>query len=119
VRVAGLLTASLHLSLPLYLTLSHTHTLLLFFFDARALASLSPPPTSTSLSHTYVSSFVLGHYSPLTSEDDVALVEGDVVKIDLGAQVERQRIHIRIHYHIYTRENTPSLDFNTSAPRTD
>lgn len=29
-----------------------------------------------------------GHYSPLSSEDDVTLAEGDVVKIDLGVQVD-------------------------------
>ena len=34
-------------------------------------------PTCISVNHC------CGHYSPLTSEDDVTLVEGDVVKIDL------------------------------------
>jgi len=30
----------------------------------------------------------VGHYSPLTSEDDVVLKEGDIVKIDLGVHVD-------------------------------
>jgi len=31
---------------------------------------------------------VVGHYSPLTSEDQVVLAEGDLVKIDLGVHVD-------------------------------
>ena len=30
----------------------------------------------------------MGHYSPLVSEDDVEIKEGDIVKIDMGVHVD-------------------------------
>jgi len=48
-----------------------------------------------------------GHYSPLTSEDDVGLVEGDVVKIDLGVHVDGY-IGVVAHTHLCTAEAAPA-----------
>mmetsp|Transcript_37138 Transcript_37138/g.116234 ORF Transcript_37138/g.116234 Transcript_37138/m.116234 type:complete len:405 (+) Transcript_37138:606-1820(+) len=52
-------------------------------------------PTCISVNHC------CGHYSPLTSEDDVTLVEGDVVKIDLGVHVDGY-IGVVAHTHVCT-----------------
>ncbi|EOD33478.1 hypothetical protein EMIHUDRAFT_111758 [Emiliania huxleyi CCMP1516] len=54
-------------------------------------------PTCISVNHC------CGHYSPLTSEDDVTLVEGDVVKIDLGVHVDGY-IGVVAHTHVCTAD---------------
>lgn len=48
-----------------------------------------------------------GHYSPLTSEDDVTLAEGDVVKIDLGVHVDGY-IGVVAHTHLCSAGDAPA-----------
>eukprot|EP00967_Tisochrysis_lutea_P124870 scaffold209304_cov32-Tisochrysis_lutea.AAC.5 len=48
-----------------------------------------------------------GHYSPLTSEDDVVLAEGDIVKIDLGVHVDGY-IGVVAHTHHCSAETKPA-----------
>jgi len=53
---------------------------------------------------------VVGHYSPLTSEDQTVLAEGDLVKIDLGAHVDGY-IAVLAHTVMCTKPGeAPTLD---------
>jgi methionine aminopeptidase len=48
-----------------------------------------------------------GHYSPLTSEDDVTLADGDVVKIDLGVHVDGY-IGVVAHTQLCSADGAPA-----------
>lgn len=54
----------------------------------------------------------MGHYSPLVSEDDVVIKEGDIVKIDMGVHVDG---YIAVVAHTLARPACPEAPMSRGA----